>query len=782
MQQIESRLGSWVIALRWPIIIASLILVGIAASGTLFLEFSADHRAYFSEDNPELVALESLENTYGTGGNVLFAIVPEDRDATSSLALEATAWLTERAWQIPYSTRVDSITNFQHMTAVGDDLVVEDLVDDAGRGDVNERARIRAIALGEPRLAARLIARDGAVSGINVVVQLPGENEAIEGPQVAGFARNLAREFRERFPGIDVRLTGLVIFNQTFMEVTLKDLKTLVPACFVVMVLVLALLTRGFSGTFTTMLVVAMAVITAVGTGGWIGLPMTSAAAVAPVVVLTVTMANCVHIYSTLVHDMQASASRILADRGSGALLQRTRSGALKRDSIVESLRVNLHPVFLASLTTALGFLSMNFSEVPPFRHLGTFVAIGVGAAFVLSVTVLPALLSLLPIRVRATGHRHDAAMVALGEFVVRRRRPLLWSAGLTAVALVASIPRNELNDVFLNYFHESIEFRRDADFTAENLTGMYAMEYSLSSGEPGGISDPDFLSDVAAFAEWYRRQPEAIHVNVITDMFRQLNMSMHGDDTAEYRLPASRALAAQYLLVYEMSLPYGLDLNNQIDVDKSATRMTVTTQTLSSNEVLALDTRALQWLSDNAPDIAVAESSGTTLIFASLGRRNIISMLVATTAVLVGISFVLVFALRSLRLGLTSLVPNLVPGGARVRRLGVDRGRGGTLPLGGHDHDARHRGRRYRALPQQVPEGPARARLHVSRRGAHRVSHRGPRPAHDIAGARGGLHRGEPLELRAQRRDGQADRHRHRARAPRRLLPPAPAAHEGRR
>ena len=690
MREIESRLGGWVIAARWPIIIVSLILVGIAASGTAHLEFSADHRAYFSEDNPELVAFEAMEHTFGRSSNVFFVIVPKNRDATSSLALEATAWLTDRAWQIPYSTRVDSISNFQHMTADGDDLVVEDLVDEAVRSDAKERSRIRAIALDEPRLAARLIARDGGVGGINVVVQLPGENEALEGPQVAAYVRDLAREFRERFPGIDVRTVGLVMFNQTFMEVSLNDLKTLVPASFAAMVLALALLTRGLSGAFATVLVVTLSVMTAVGAGGWAGLPMTAAAAIAPVVVLTVTIANCVHVFSTLVHSMQADASRTLADRGSGALLQRTRSGALKHDAIVESLRVNLQPVFLASLTTALGFLSMNFSEVPPFRHLGTFVAVGVGAALVLSLTLLPALLSLLPIRVRATGHRHDAAMVKLGEFVVRRRRALLWGSGLTAVALVASIPRNELNDVFLHYFHESIEFRRDSDFTAEHLTGMYTMAYSLSSGESGGISDPAFLSDVAAFAEWYGEQPEAIHVNVVTDMFRQLNMSMHGDDPDEYRLPENRELAAQYLLVYEMSLPYGLDLNNQIDVDKSATLMTVATKTISSNEVLALDRRAMQWLADNAPKIAVAESSGTTLMFAYLGRRNIISMLIGTTMVLVGISFVLIFALRSLRLGLTSLVPNLVPGalgfgiwGLAVGEVGVSLSVVTTMTLG---------------------------------------------------------------------------------------------------
>ena len=714
MHALESRLGGWAIAFRWPIIVITMVLVGVAASGTLFLEFSADHRIYFSKDNPQLLAHDAMENTYGKSGNVFFTIVQEGRDATSAVALEATTWLTEQSWQIPYSTRVDSVTNFQHTTADGDDILVRDLVDEAVLGDAGERSRIRAVALAEPRLAARLLSRDGGVGGINVTVQMPGEDATLEGPRVAESARRLADEFRERFPGIDVRTTGLVIFNQTFMEVSLGDLKTLVPGSFAAMTLMLVLLTRGFSGTFAVMLVVALSVMSAVGLGGWAGLPMTAPSAIAPIVVLTVAIANCVHILATLVQGMHADASRTIADRGSGALLRRTRNGELKRDAIVESVRVNLQPVFLASLTTTLGFLCMNFSEVPPFRQLGTFVAFGVSAAFVLSVTFLPALLSLLPIRMRPTGHRHDAAMVALGEFVVRRRRGLLWGFGLIVVALVASIPRNELNDVFLHYFDESIEFRRDADFTVDNLTGLYAMEYSLASGEPGGIIDPDFLADVAAFAEWYREQPETIHVNVITDTFRQLNMSMHGDDPSEYRLPASRELAAQYLFLYEISLPFGLDLNNQIDVDKSATRMAVATQTLSSNEVLALDRRALQWLADHAPNIAHPESSGTTLMFAYLGRQNIISMLVGTTIALVGISFVLIFALRSLRLGLTSLVPNLVPGalgfgiwGLAVGEVGVSLSVVTTMTLGIVVDDTVHFLSKYRRARREFGCAP---------------------------------------------------------------------------
>ncbi len=652
---LESRLGGWAIELRWPIIGAALVLVGIAASGTAFLEFSADDRIYFSRDNPQLLASEAMENTYGETSNVFFAVVPEDRDATSALALEAALWLTERSWQVPYATRVDSLTNHQHTTAQEDDILVRDLVDGATLGNVDERSRIRAIAMAEPLLSGRLIARDGGASGVNVTVALPGEDQMREGSRVAEFSYSLADQVRERFPGIDVRVTGLVVFNQAFMEVSLRDLQFLVPASFVAMTLMLVLLTGGLGGTFAIMLVVALSVMAAVGLGGWVGLPMTAPSAIAPVVVLTVAIASCVHIFSSLVHHLRSDASR--APEG------RALDGGLKRNAIVESVRVNLQPVFLACLTTAFGFLSMNFSESPPLRHLGTFVAFGVGAAFVLSVTLLPALLSLLPIRVSAARDRRDAAMAALGEFVIRHRRALGWGFCAIVVALAVSIPRNELNDVFLHYFDESVEFRRDADFTVENLTGLYTMEYALAAGESGGITGPAYLADLAAFAAWYRQQPETIHVNVITDTFRRLNMSMHGDDPAEYRLPASEELAAQLLLLYELSLPFGLDLNNQIDVDKSATRMTVATQTLSSNEVIALDRRALQWLGENAPNIARAESAGGTLMFAHFGRRNIVAMLLGTTIALVGISLVLIVALRSLRLGLASLVPNLVPG-----------------------------------------------------------------------------------------------------------------------
>ena len=161
---------------------------------------------------------------------------------------------------------------------------------------------------------------------------------------------------------------------------------------------------------------------------------------------------------------------------------------------------------------------------------------------------------------------------------------------------------------------------------------------------------------------KWLREQPETRHVTALTDVIKRLNRNMHGDQESFHKLPESRDLAAQYLLLYEMSLPFGLDLNNQIDIDKSSLRLTVNNRTMSTNEVLAFDKRVLEWIDQYAPSVETAGGTGGPMMFAHIGARNIVAMLVGTTIALILISFVLVAALRSFRIGLISMVPNLAP------------------------------------------------------------------------------------------------------------------------
>jgi len=548
--------------------------------------------------------------------------------------------LTEAAWRVPWSTRVDSLTNYSHSEAVGDDLKVERLVDGAGSLGDDDLARTKRIALSEISVAGRLVSRDGRVAGVVISFALPDDSDAAVA-EISSYLRGLLDGARADHPDIAYRLTGDVLLNRVMTEAIDDDMRILAPAAFAVIVAVAAVLLRSLLGTLALVAVLGFVIGSTMGMIGWTGAVLNAANSSVPIIIMTLAIAHSVHIITAVTSGM-----------GQG----------LDRDAaVVESLRDNAWPVFLTTATTVIGFLSLNFSDSPPFRVLGNLVSFGMLAAYVYSVTLLPALLFVLPLRARPARAGDSTFFDHLGAFVVARRTLLLWSMAAVAVALTTGLPRIELTDNWLKYLNERYEFRRDTDFVIENLTGVETLEYSLNAGRDGGITDPDYLRKVDAFAGWYRAQPEVAHVQAFTDIMKRLNKNMHGDDPAFYRLPEDAELAAQYLLLYELSVPAGMDLNNRIDVAKSATRMTVTMRSLSSEQQRKLDARGQEWLHANAPGLA-KKASGTSLVFAHMAIRNTLSMLWGTFSAVVLIALLLTGIFRSVRLGVVSLVPNLIP------------------------------------------------------------------------------------------------------------------------
>ncbi len=670
-----TKLSFFVTSYPWWVIVFSILVVAGLAVGAKNLEFKSDYRVYFSQDNPQLLAFEAIQDTYSKSDNVLFVVEPAGENIFTGEVLQAISELTEKAWKIPYSSRVDSITNFQHTVAEGDDLIVSDLVPEDADVSKKSLERIKQIAINEPLLLNRLISKRGHVSGVNVTIQLPGK-DSLESLEVAAKAREIAREIEAKYPDLTLHLTGVVMMGNAFVEASLNDNETLVPIMYGLVVFVLLLCLRSIIATLAVVLLIMLSTIASMGAMGWMGLFLTPTSATAPIIILTLIVADCVHLLVTILHNMRAGEEKIEAMR--------------------ESIRINFQPIFLTSVTTAIGFLSMNFSDAPPFRDLGNVVAIGAILALVLTVTFLPALLSVLPLKVRASSEKKGKSRVfgslkelslgkykflflcnvvisssgqkekprfisSLAKFVVRRYKGLLLFNAIVSVVFISFLPLNELNDEFVKYFDTTIPFRQATDFLSENMGGIYSIEYSVATNKEGAVNEPEFLQKIDQFSFWLKEQPEVIHVNTVSDTYKRLNKSMHGDDQAWYKLPEKRDLAAQYLLMYEMSLPYGLDLNDQINLDKSGVRMIVTIKSLSSNDVLALEERLSAELKRQMPNVTFASAS-TDLMFANIGKRNIVRMIEGTGMALILISLILVFAFKSVRLGLISLIPNLVP------------------------------------------------------------------------------------------------------------------------
>ncbi len=639
-QQLLERMVTRVLHHRGWVIGAAVVLTLVMAVGVLFVSVTNDYRILFDEGNPQLAALDTLRDTYSTSDRVLIAVAPRQGTVFTREVLGAFEELTEAAWQTPYSSRVDSLTNYLHSEAFGDELVVAPLVEDAHSLSNAELARAGSIALGVSELTGRLVSHDGRVGGLLINFVLPDTpDQAVV--EITDYLKVLLDEARVRYPGVDFYMTGSIVMNRAFSDATKDDMLTLTPIVFSVIVLVAVLLLRSVWCTVAIMTMTLFVVGITVGFAGWLGTVFSPGNAGVPIIVMTVSVAHSIHVVTGAMSAM--------------------RRGLDKNAAIVESIRINAHPVFLTSLTTIIGFLSLNAADSPPFRSLGNFVAFGILVAFIHAMTVLPALLSVFPLRSREARTGRRGFFDLLADFVIARRTFLFWFLGLAAVALISGIPRNELTDNWTRYFDERYELRRATDFVIDNLSGLDLLEYSLDAGRADGITNPDYLRNVEAFAQWYREQPEVTNVQAFTDIMKRLNRNMHGDDPAFYRVPESQELAAQYLLLYELSLPEGTDLNDRINMPKSATRMTVMARDMSTRDLRRLDDRAQAWLHANLPGVT-SPASGISMIFAYITERNIHSMLKGTVIAMALISLILVLAFRSVRLGLVSLVPNFIP------------------------------------------------------------------------------------------------------------------------
>ncbi len=644
MTYFEQHIGKIAIKYRWWIVLSGIVCVCLAGFGMQYLSFSNDSRVFFSEANPQLKALEALEDTFTKDNNVFFALAPKNGDVFTNRTLAAVEDLTRQCWKIPYSSRVDSITNFQHTYALNDDLIVEDLVSNANALSVEETRRIRDIALSEILLVNRLVSSSGHVTGVNVNILKEAKKEDGKiATVVVDDVRKITRLFKEAHPDIDVYLTGTIISDKAFEEASKSDMSILIPIMFGMLVLFMGIALRSASGTIATMVVIVFSIVCGLGLAGWAGIVITAPSSNTPMIIMTLAVADSIHVLVRVLHNMK--------------------HGMSKNEAIKESIKINFQPVFLTSLTTSIGFLTMNFSDVPPFHDLGNIVAMGITAAFLFSIVFLPALTSILPIRVKKTSREQAGTSCdGIARFNIKYRRFLL--PGLLVLSLLISmgIFNIELNDNFLKYFDHRYEFRRATDFMEKNLSGIHVIEYTLDSGQINGIHNPEYLNTVDKFAQWYRTQPDVVHVNNIADIIKRLNKNMHNDDSSFYRIPQNQELAAQYFLLYDMSLPFGLDLNNQINVDKSSSRMTVTMKDASSAKIRETDERARQWLTNNAPKEMFTYGTGLDVIFAHISQRNIRTMLVGSFGALAMISAIIMLALRNVKLGIVSLIPNLLP------------------------------------------------------------------------------------------------------------------------
>jgi len=628
---------------RLWLVVACLIAVIAAAAGAPSLSFTNDSRVFFSEDNPERAALERLEHNFDVAQTAVLALALKggiaagsENGALSPAGLAALADIVHRARGLADIAAIDSPLSTPLPRWVGGRLEVAALLESNAALDDETARRIRA----EPLFRGWLVSTDGNVAAVMLNLTLPaGDSAAVEHSVAA--IRQIITKLEADHPDFEFYLTGPVVGGAAFGEATKHDMQTIVPGMAALVLLLLILMLRSSGAVIGTLAVILASTVTAMGIAGWAGYVLNPGSAAAPSVILTLAIADSVHL---------VSGARYAMARGLD-----------KPAAIAESLRLNFWPIFLTSATTVVGFLSMNASVSPPLRDLGNITAIGVTAAFVYSVTLLPALMFMLPLgrKGRTSGAGFEQrVMAALGGYIVRRRWRLFALMSVIGIGLGAGIFEIDLDDRFGEYLDSRFEFRRDTDFVAAHLTGIDIIEHALPAGGTGQALQAEYLQALDGLGDWYRAQPGVVYIASLAEMAKRLNQAQHGEDSGYFRLP--QIGAAELLLQYGGAAP-ATAAQTLVDTEFSVSRLSVITRGYSSRQLRELAAGADAWLAENAAPFA-APATGLTLMYAHMSGRNIEAMLISSGVALILISALLVFALKSRMLGALSLLPNLAP------------------------------------------------------------------------------------------------------------------------
>jgi len=625
----------------WMTLLGVLLVIALGI-GVSRLHLESGIKVFFDPQDPNLIEQERIERTYGKEDNILFVVESNQDDIFTPRNLGALQAITQQAWQIPNSRRVDSVVNYLYPVVDGDDIRIGALIDDAASLSADDVARIRDIALSQQALVGRVLARDGTVAAVNVNLNLraAASDKAAAVSESVQFAREIRDQVQAQNPGLKIYLAGWALTEQTLAEVTQTDSATLMPIMFVLVLLLLAWLLRSVLASLVTVVAIFLSILVGMGCAGWAGIGINSVNVSAPTIIMTLAIADCVHILSTFLGHL--------------------RGGTEKRAAVTASLRDTLHPVLLTSITTALGFISMVFSDSPPFQQLGVMAAAGVVGALWVTLTILPGLMLVIPFKPQGNP-TIGISTTGLAGFVTRHHNPIFWISLVSIFVAISFLPRMELNDDPTTYFSADVPLSDAIRVVEEKLSGNQSLHYSIDSGQPQGVADPKFLAEVAAFVDWLRAQPEVVNVESFTDTLKRLNQVLHDDDPSWHKLPDSRELASQYLLLYEISIPYGLDVTHQMSAEKSSLKVTAIVKNQKSQGLIAFEARAQQWLHANAPEIET-RGVGQSISFAHIGMRNINSMLGGSLFAIVVISACMIIAFRSLKFGLVSFLPNLFP------------------------------------------------------------------------------------------------------------------------
>lgn len=619
-----------------------LIAVCLLATGLTKLTFNPDLETYFPEGHPAVIRYNEIDDMFIPTDNLIIAVHSNEGTLFNGDSLKVIEELTRKSWTIPYSVRVDSLTNYSYVKSVNDDLIVEPFIEEAEKKSIEFIEKRKDLVAGEDIIYKSLISEDKKTSVVSIIVDPPGPNKEDQNSELINYILGFIEPIKESNENLDIRLLGNPYLDYISPRIVKAEMPVVMPLMLLLIFLIVFLMIRSYVAVLATFVVILMSLIATFGSIGILGNPLNQMVTTIPILIITLALADCIHLFSIY--------------------FQNRVKGISSKESMEKSLEMNIQPLFLTTISTCIGFLCLNFIEVAPLRDFGNAVAIGIGFAFIFTIFFIAPIVSFFEVKTASKVTKQTRFSTSVGSFILKNGNKLIFSITSISFLILLCIPMNELDENPTQMYAEGFtSFSSDTLWLDEKLSVTFPVNF-LATNEEGQVSDPDFLKILDKFSVWLEEREQVNHVTSLANNMKNLNKSMHGDDPEWKKIPENADLSAQYLFFYEMSLPMGLDLNSSISQDRKSTKISATLKDMSANEFKEFNNEVLGYLQQNNLENMISEPSSFRVIFTYMVEAIVNSLLYGLFIGILLITLIIGLFFRSYLLPALSIFPNILP------------------------------------------------------------------------------------------------------------------------
>lgn len=694
MRKFHLLWGESVVKYRRLIIAFTLILLGLSPLALSRLQYDNSNESYFIENDPTLLAFSRLQDTFGDTEYLMIGIEAriDDEDLFAVDTIKMIAEITDFLERHIHITQVRSLSKYQYTHDDDGVLATDDLFEYLDESYLSEQVleNAREVMANERLALDNIITRDFQHTRIIARVEsISGENH--HNIKLVNDVLAFIEENQYETQGFDLRLSGTPVFNERFETLTLKDQAVLMPAMGVMMMIVLLFMFRSI---FTMMVPVILILSTTsfiLAIQSLLNFPVSAVSSALPLIIIILSMGSSIHV---LVEFYQAR-----------------REGLDPKKAASKSVSDLFSAILFTSLTTSLGFIALSVTELAPLRHLAILAAVGAMIIFLISTTLLPSVLSYVPWvpkerKPKNTNKSRLSTWLAhtIPAFTYKNRKII---GGLGIVICAASLYGTQFIRVdanVLNYFKPSNWINADLHYFNNTFRGITNLEIMIDSGSEGGIKEPQFLQRAEALQNYVESLEKTGKPTSVVSFLKQINQSLNEDNPDYFRLPDSRPLAAQFLLLYENTAPEE-DLSDLKDFDESVLRISVPVMNMNESKLSAFLNEVEQHIEMEFSDLDI-ELTGSTIMNNTQNYYINVGMFKSFGIAILVISLCILFLFSSVTHGLVALIPSVMPillTGTIVSLIGISLDLGsmivGAMAMGIAVDDSIHVMSRYRLL-----------------------------------------------------------------------------------